>query len=333
MQKRALITGITGQDGSHLADLLIDKGYDVHGIIRRSSSFNTGRIDHIFDRLSLHYGDMTDASNLNMIVRKVMPDEIYGLAAQSHVGLSFDIPDYTANVDGVGTLRMLDAIKNNAPNARFYNAATSELFGKVQETPQKETTPFYPRSPYAAAKLYAYWVTINYREAYGLFACSGLSFNHEGPRRGETFVTRKITRAVGKIKQGLQDKVLLGNLSAKRDWGYSPEYVEGAWRMLQQDEPDEFVFATGETHSVEEFCLCAFEHAGMPLEFEGQGKYRVGRDTKGEVRVEVNPRYYRPTEVQLLLGDPSKAEEVLGWKANVKFKELVRIMTSYDMEV
>ena len=333
MTKRALITGITGQDGSWLSELLIGKGYDVHGIIRRSSSFNTGRIDHIFDKLSLHYGDTTDASSINMIMQKVMPNEIYHLAAQSHVGLSFEIPDYTANVDGVGTLRVLDAIKNHVPGARFYNAATSELFGKVQETPQKETTPFYPRSPYGAAKLYAYWVTINYREAYGLFACNGILMNHESERRGETFVTRKITRAVGRIKHGLQDKVLLGNLAARRDWGYAPEYCEGMWRMLQQDKPDDILLATGETHSVEEFCSCAFKYAGMPLEFEGQGTERVGRDTKGKIRVAVNPRYYRPTEVDLLLGDPSKAAERLGWKAKVKFEELVRIMTAHDIAI
>ena len=339
MSKKALITGVTGQDGSYLSELLLSKGYEVHGIIRRSSSFNTGRLDHIFqdphvkDRtFFLHYGDMTDGSSINSLMAKIMPDEVYHLAAQSHVKISFEVPDYTANVDGIGTLRILDAIRHTKPDAKFYNAATSELFGKVQETPQTESTRFYPRSPYAAAKLYAYWVTINYREAYGIFASNGILFNHESERRGENFVTRKITMAAAKIKAGLQDKLYLGNLSALRDWGYAPEYMEGAWRILQHDEPDNFVLATGEVHTVEEFCSYAFEYAGMPLLFFGQDEKRVGYDMENRPRVVVDPAYYRPTEVELLHGDPSKAKRVLGWESQVTFKELVEKMTDHDMK-
>ena len=338
-KKIALISGVTGQDGSYLSELLLSKGYEVHGIIRRSSSFNTGRLDHIFqdphvkDRtFFLHYGDMTDGSSINSLMSKIMPDEIYHLAAQSHVKISFEVPDYTANVDGIGTLRILDAIRHTKPDAKFYNAATSELFGKVQETPQTESTRFYPRSPYAAAKLYAYWVTINYREAYGIFASNGILFNHESERRGENFVTRKITMAAAKIKAGLQDTLYLGNLGALRDWGYAPEYMEGAWRILQHDEPDNFVLATGEVHSVEEFCSYAFEYAGIPLLFFGQDEKRVGYDMENRPRVVVDPAYYRPTEVELLHGDPSKAKRVLGWESQVTFKELVEKMTDHDMK-
>ncbi len=336
-RKVALVTGITGQDGSYLAELLLAKGYEVHGIIRRASSFNTQRIDHIYQdphteskRLTLHYGDLTDGSNISRLMEKLDPDEVYNLGAQSHVKVSFEVPEYTAEADAIGTIRLLDAIKDAKIQARFYQASTSEMFGKVQQVPQTETTPFYPRSPYAAAKVYAYWVTVNYREAYDMYACNGILFNHESERRGETFVTRKITRAVGRIKAGLQDKVYLGNLSAKRDWGYAPEYVMGMWLMLQQDKPDDFVLATGETHSVEEFCKVAFAHAGIPLEFEGAGEQRKGIDAQGNVRVEVDPRYYRPTEVEMLIGDPTKAKEMLGWEPKVKFEELVRKMVEFD---
>jgi GDPmannose 4,6-dehydratase len=337
-QKVALVTGITGQDGSYLAELLLDKGYDVHGVIRRASSFNTERIDHLYQdphavdrRLHLHYGDLTDGSNISRLIEKVAPDEIYNLAAQSHVMVSFDVPEYTAEVVGVGTIRLLDAIKDSRIETRFYQASTSELFGKVQEIPQRETTPFYPRSPYAAAKLYAYWVTINYREAYGLYACNGILFNHESERRGETFVTRKITRAAGRIARGLQETVYLGNMAAKRDWGYAPEYVEGMWRMLQQDEPKDVLLATGETHSVEEFCVHSFEAVGLPLVFEGDGEKRRGVDSAGKVRVAVDPRYFRPTEVELLIGDPSLAKEHLGWEPKITFVELVKRMAKHDL--
>lgn len=340
MNKKALITGITGQDGSYLADLLLSKGYEVHGIVRRSSSMNTSRIDHVFqdphvkDRsLFLHYGDITDASNINSLVSKIMPDEVYHLAAQSHVKISFEVPDYTANVDGIGTLRLLDAIRHIKPDAKFYNASTSELYGKVQEIPQDENTPFYPRSPYAAAKLYAYWVTINYREAYNLFACSGILFNHESERRGENFVTRKITMAASRIGAGKQEVLYLGNLSAKRDWGYAPEYVEGMWRMLQQNKPDNYVLATGEVHSVEEFCKIAFMYAGVPLEFDGEGLDRVGYDMDGIKRVVVDPTYFRPTEVDLLQGNAFKAMHKLGWKPQVKFDELIEIMMAHDLRL
>tara|TARA_B100002003_G_scaffold131418_1_gene121501 strand:+ start:185 stop:1225 length:1041 start_codon:yes stop_codon:yes gene_type:complete len=339
MMKKALITGITGQDGSYLAELLLDKGYEVHGIIRRSSSFNTGRIDHIIndeqfnDRFFFHHGDVTDASNLNRILEKIEPDEIYNLAAQSHVKVSFEIPDYTAQVDALGTLRFLDAIRETGVKTKFYQASTSELYGKVQETPQTENTPFYPRSPYGVAKLYAYWIIVNYREAYDLFACNGILFNHESPRRGETFVTRKITRAAARIKEGLQDILLLGNLNAKRDWGYAPEYVEGMWRILQQDKPDDFVLATGENHTVREFVDLAFNSLGINLEWQGSGEDEIGVDKKtGKTRVAINPNYYRPTEVNMLIGNPSKAKEILNWESKVKFEELVSIMVNADCE-
>ena len=338
--KRALITGITGQDGSYLAELLLAKGYDVHGVIRRSSGFNTQRIDHIYadphtegHRLRLHYGDLTDGSNISRLIERLSPHEIYNLGAQSHVKVSFDVPEYTAEVDAVGTIRLLDAVKDTGIDTRFYQASTSEMFGKAAEVPQSETTPFYPRSPYGAAKVYAHWITVNYREAYGLFACNGILFNHESPRRGETFVTRKITRAIGRIRHGLQDVLYLGNLGAKRDWGYAPEYVEGMWRILQHDNPEDFVFATGKTHTVEEFCLAAFDHAEMPIEFTGEGVERVGRDAQGNTRVTVDPDYYRPTEVDLLLGDATKARELLGWKPKTALPALVGIMVDHDLDL
>ena len=342
MNKTALITGITGQDGSYLAELLLEKNYTVHGIIRRSSSFNTQRIDHLYydkklsGRFFLHYGDLTDSSNLNRILDKTTPDEIYNLGAQSHVKVSFDVPEYTADVDGIATLRFLDAIKEVGlvSKTRFYQASTSELFGKVRETPQRETTPFYPRSPYAVAKQYAYWIVVNYREAYNIFACNGILFNHESERRGETFVTRKITRAAGRIKLGLQDKLILGNLDSKRDWGYAPEYVEGMWRILQADSPDEYVLATGETHTVREFTELAFARLGIDIDWEGKDEYERGVCRKtGKVVVEVSPQYYRPTEVDLLLGDASKAKSVLGWEPKTTFRKLVEIMTDADFKL
>ena len=342
MNKTALITGITGQDGSYLAELLLEKNYTVHGIIRRSSSFNTQRIDHLYydkklsGRFFLHYGDLTDSSNLNRILDKTTPDEIYNLGAQSHVKVSFDVPEYTADVDGIATLRFLDAIKEVGlvSKTRFYQASTSELFGKVRETPQRETTPFYPRSPYAVAKQYAYWIVVNYREAYNIFACNGILFNHESERRGETFVTRKITRAAGRIKLGLQDKLILGNLDSKRDWGYAPEYVEGMWRILQADSPDEYVLATGETHTVREFTELAFARLGIDIDWEGKDEYERGVCRKtGRVVVEVSPQYYRPTEVDLLLGDASKAKSVLGWEPKTTFRKLVEIMTDADFKL
>lgn len=342
MNKTALITGITGQDGSYLAELLLEKNYTVHGIIRRSSSFNTQRIDHLYydkklsGRFFLHYGDLTDSSNLNRILDKTTPDEIYNLGAQSHVKVSFDVPEYTADVDGIATLRFLDAIKEVGlvSKTRFYQASTSELFGKVRETPQRETTPFYPRSPYAVAKQYAYWIVVNYREAYNIFACNGILFNHESERRGETFVTRKITRAAGRIKLGLQDKLILGNLDSKRDWGYAPEYVEGMWRILQADSPDEYVLATGETHTVREFTELAFARLEIDIDWEGKDEYERGVCRKtGKVVVEVSPQYYRPTEVDLLLGDASKAKSVLGWEPKTTFRKLVEIMTDADFKL
>ena len=342
MNKTALITGITGQDGSYLAELLLEKNYTVHGIIRRSSSFNTQRIDHLYydkklsGRFFLHYGDLTDSSNLNRILDKTTPDEIYNLGAQSHVKVSFEVPEYTADVDGIATLRFLDAIKEVGlvNKTRFYQASTSELFGKVRETPQRETTPFYPRSPYAVAKQYAYWIVVNYREAYNIFACNGILFNHESERRGETFVTRKITRAAGRIKLGLQDKLILGNLDSKRDWGYAPEYVEGMWRILQADSPDEYVLATGETHTVREFTELAFARLGIDIDWEGKDEYERGVCRKtGKVDVEVSPQYYRPTEVDLLLGDASKAKSVLGWEPKTTFRKLVEIMTDADFKL
>lgn len=339
--KKAIITGITGQDGSYLAELLLSKGYEVHGIIRRASTFNTKRIDHLYQdphnenvRLFLHYGDLTDSSNLNRLIEKIEPDEIYNLAAQSHVKVSFEVPEYTAEVVGLGTLRLLDAIKEVGVKTKFYQASTSELFGGLKETaPQNEKTPFYPRSPYAAAKLYGYWITVNYREAYDIFACNGILFNHESPRRGETFVTRKITMAVANIVKGKQEKLYLGNLNAKRDWGYAGDYVEAMWLMLQQDKPDDYVIATGETHSVREFCEKAFECVGIDIEWVGSGIEEKGLDSKtGRVLVEIDPRYFRPTEVDLLIGDASKAKEKLHWQPKVTFDELVKMMVDSDLK-
>jgi len=337
--KKALITGITGQDGSYLTELLLEKDYEVHGIIRRSSSFNTGRIDHIIkeekykDRFFFYHGDVTDASNLNRLLEKIQPNEIYNLAAQSHVMVSFEIPDYTAQVDALGTLRFLDAIRETHLNTKFYQASTSELFGKVQEIPQTEKTPFYPRSPYGVAKLYGYWIIVNYREAYDLFACNGILFNHESPRRGETFVTRKITRAVARIKESLQDTLYLGNLDAKRDWGYAPEYCEGMWRMLQQDKPDDFVLATGKNHTIREFCELAFSELGINIEWQGKGINEVGINAQSGYQViGIDEKYYRPTEVDQLLGDPTKAKKELGWEAKTPFEDLVRIMVKSDWE-
>lgn len=341
MTKKALITGITGQDGAYLAELLLEKGYEVHGIKRRSSMFNTDRIDHLYKdqheddvRFFLHYGDMTDSTNLIRIIQQVQPDEIYNLAAQSHVQVSFDTPEYTANADALGTLRILEAIRilGLEKKTRFYQASTSELYGLVQETPQKETTPFYPRSPYAAAKLYGYWITVNYREAYGIYACNGILFNHESPLRGETFVTRKITRAVARIKLGLQEKIYLGNLSSKRDWGYAKDYVEAMWLLLQQDRPEDFVIATGETHEVREFVELAFKEVGIAIVWQGIGVEEKGIDkATGKVLVEVDPRYFRPTEVELLLGDAKKAKEKLGWKPKTTLKELCAMMVREDL--
>jgi GDPmannose 4,6-dehydratase len=338
--KKALITGITGQDGSYLAELLLDKGYEVHGIIRRASTFNTQRIDHIYQdphdenvKLKLHYGDMTDSSNLSRLVEKINPDEIYNLAAQSHVGTSFEIPEYTTDVDAMGTLRLLDAIKESEVDCKFYQASTSELYGKVKEIPQTEETPFYPRSPYAAAKLYAYWIVKNYREAYDLFAVNGILFNHESPRRGKRFVTRKITRAVARITKGKQNKIYLGNMNSKRDWGYAKDYVKMMWMMLQHDTPEDYVIANGETHTVREFVEAAFSHVDVEIEWQGKGVDEKGIDKDtGKVLVEVDPKYFRPTEVDLLIGDPSKAKEELGWEPEVKFKELVQLMVQSDLE-
>lgn len=334
--KKALITGITGQDGSYLAEQLLDKGYQVHGMVRRSSSFNTSRIDHIYKDLRLHYGDVTDTSNVNRLLEQIGPDEIYNLAAQSHVRVSFDIPEYTAQVDALGTLRFLDAIKEVGlkDKTRFYQASTSELYGKIQECPQTEKTPFYPRSPYGVAKLFGYWSVINYRESYGIHASNGVLFNHESPRRGETFVSRKITRAVGRIKEGLQDCLYLGNLDAKRDWGYAPEYTDMMWRMLQQDTPEDYVCATGETNTIRDFCLKSFAEVGIQIEFQGNGVEEEGVDiVSGKTLIRIDPRYFRPTEVDLLLGDATKAKEKLGWEPKVKFNDLVKIMTKADWEL
>lgn len=338
MQKIALITGVTGQDGAYLAELLLQKNYIVHGLKRRSSSFNTQRVDHIFDQpdFTMHYGDMTDATNLIRIVQETQPDEIYNLAAQSHVQVSFETAEYTGNADALGTLRLLEAIRllNRTKITRFYQASTSELYGKTQEIPQSETTPFYPRSPYAAAKLYAYWITVNYREAYGIYASNGILFNHESPIRGETFVTRKITRAVAAISTGQQDKLLLGNLDAKRDWGHAREFVEGMWRILQHEEPDDFVLATGETHSVREFVQSAFSHVDMQLAWQGEGVEEKGVDTNtGKIIVEVDPRYFRPTEVDLLIGDASKAKKLLGWEPKITLSELILEMVNSDLNL
>jgi GDPmannose 4,6-dehydratase len=366
--KKALITGITGQDGSYLTEILLEKGYEIHGIIRRSSSFNTGRIDHLYNdkeilnkKMFLHYGDLVDTSNLNRLLEKIEPDEIYNLAAQSHVKVSFEVPDYTAQVDALGTLRFLDAIREvGLRKVKFYQASTSELFGKAQEVPQTEKTPFYPRSPYGVAKLYGYWIIVNYREAYDIFASNGILFNHESPRRGETFVSRKITRAVTRISVGIQDVLLLGNLDAKRDWGFAPEYCEGMWKILQHNKPDDFVLATGETKTVREFAELSFKEIGIELEWTGKnenekGKIKninwgtakklIGQDVyeksryklngklkPGTTVVAVDPNYYRPTEVDLLIGDASKAKKLLGWKAKTKFSELVRLMVKSDLE-
>jgi GDPmannose 4,6-dehydratase len=340
MKKIALISGITGQDGSYLTELLLDKGYEVHGIIRRSSSFNTFRIDHIYNnpdylnsRFFLHYGDLTDSSNLNRLVEKIQPTEIYNLGAQSHVQVSFEVPEYTAEVDGIGTLRFLDAIKETGVNTRFYQASTSELYGKVHEIPQTEKTPFYPRSPYAAAKLYSYWIVVNYREGYNVFASNGILFNHESERRGKTFVTRKITVAAAKIILGQQDKLSLGNIDAKRDWGYAPEYVEGMWRILQADKPDDFVLATNETHSIREFIEEAFMNLGEEIIWKGKGVDETGMiKSSGKEVIRIDPRYFRPTEVDLLVGNPAKAMEMLGWKPKTTFRELVKIMIESDFE-
>jgi GDPmannose 4,6-dehydratase len=339
-KKKALITGITGQDGSYLAELLLEKGYEVHGIIRRSSSFNTGRIDHLHSDPKIHdvnfflyHGDLSDGSNVTQLLKKIKPDEIYNLGAQSHVRVSFDIPEYTADVDGIGTLRILDAIRDSGIKTKFYQASSSELYGKVQETPQSEKTPFYPRSPYGCAKLYAYWITVNYRESYNMFACNGILFNHESPRRGETFVTRKITRGFARILSGKHDCINLGNLDAKRDWGYAKDYVEGMWRMLQQKQPDDYVLATGETHSVREFVEQCAKLLKIDLGWKGKGIHEVGYDKKTkQVLVRIDPRYFRPAEVDILLGDPSKAKRALKWKPKTTFKELVSLMLKADLE-
>jgi len=333
--KKALITGITGQDGSYLAELLLSKGYEVHGIRRSSSVMNTERIEHLMNNpelnFYLHHGDLIDSSNLNRILEQVRPDEIYNLGAQSHVHISFMIPEYTAEIDGLGTLRLLDAIKEAGIKPKFYQASTSELFGKVQEVPQTEKTPFYPRSPYGIAKLFSFWTVVNYREAYNLFACNGILFNHESPRRGEFFVTRKITRGIAGIKNGTQDKILLGNLDAKRDWGYAPDYVEAMWLMLQQNKPSDYVISTGETHSIREFCEEAFSFAGYEIIWEGEGINEKGLDKNtGKILIEVDPKYFRPTEVDMLIGDYSKAKKELNWQPKVGFKELVKIMMEHD---
>jgi len=334
--KKALITGITGQDGSYLTEFLLDKGYEVYGIVRRASMFNRHRLEHLHSNknLKLLYGDLTDSSNLNRILEKVKPDEIYNLAAQSHVGVSFEVPEYTAEVDAVGTLRFLDAIKDSHLNTRFYQASTSELYGKVQEVPQTEKTPFYPRSPYAVAKLYAYWIVVNYREAFNIHASNGILFNHESPRRGENFVTRKITLGVAKIKAGKEDTIFLGNLDSKRDWGYAPDYVRMMWMMLQQDSPDDYVVATNEMHTVREFVEKSFLVSGVEIVWEGSADSEIGRDKKtGKKLVAVDPKFYRPTEVEQLLGNPLKAKQKLGWEPRVKFEELVEIMTRADLEL
>ena len=337
--KKALITGITGQDGSYLAELLLAKGYDVWGVIRRSSSFNTSRIDHIYQdphekdvRLHLQYGDLNDSSSMNRMLKVVRPDEIYNLGAQSHVKVSFEIPEYSGEVTGLGAVRLLEAMRDLDLDAKFYQASSSELYGKVVETPQTETTPFYPRSPYACAKAYAFYITKNYRESYGMFAVNGILFNHESPRRGETFVTRKITRALANIKYGKQDCLYLGNIDAKRDWGFAGDYVEAMWLMLQADEPDDYVIATNETHTVREFCELAFAHAGMPITWKGSGEEEHALGPDGRVLIKIDPAYFRPAEVDLLLGNPAKAKANLGWEPKVKFEGLVKMMVDSDME-
>jgi GDPmannose 4,6-dehydratase len=330
--KKALITGINGQDGSYLAELLLEKGYDVHGIVRRSSSPNTQRIEGILDQITVHEGDMADSSSLKRVVESVCPDEVYNLAAMSHVKVSFEIPEYTANVDALGVMRLLEILRITHPQARFYQASTSELFGKVQETPQKETTPFYPRSPYGVSKLYAYWSVVNYREAYGLYACNGILFNHESPRRGEMFVSRKITLAAARIKRGVQKKVVLGNLDAKRDWGFARDFVEGMWRMLQQERPEDFVLATGQTTTVRRFVELAFQEVGIDLVWKGKGVEERGVHAQtGEVVVEISPEFFRPAEVDVLLGDASKARKILGWSPQTGVEELVKMMVEADV--
>ena len=338
--KKALITGITGQDGSYLAELLLEKGYEVHGMIRRSSSFNTGRIDHIYHdpheknvRLFLHYGDLNDASSINMLLRNIKPDEIYNLGAQSHVRVSFDIPEYTGEVDGLGVVRILEGIRETGLKTKFYQASSSELYGKVVETPQTETTPFYPRSPYACAKAYSFYITQNYRESYNMYACNGILFNHESPRRGETFVTRKITRAAARIKLGLQECLYLGNLDAKRDWGFAGDYVEAMWLMLQQEKADDYVIASGETYMVRTFAELVFARLGMPLEWRGAGEQEEGVDSAtGRTVIRIDSKYFRPAEVDLLLGDPSKAKRELGWTLKTSFEQLVNMMTDSDLK-
>ena len=337
--KKALITGITGQDGSYLAELLLSKGYEVHGIIQRASTFNTQRIEHIFQdphevekKLILHYGDLSDGSSISRLIEKIKPDEIYHLGAQSHVRVSFDVPEYTADVTGLGTLRLLDAIKEAGLKTRFYQASSSEMFGKVQEVPQTEQTPFYPRSPYGCAKVFAYWITKNYRESYGIFACNGILFNHESERRGETFVTRKITRGLVRVKLGLDKKLYLGNLDAKRDWGHARDYVEGMWLMLQAEEPDDYILATGETHSIREFVEESAKSLGYEIEWRGQGIDEKGVDKRtGKTIIEIDSNYFRPTEVDLLIGDATKAKEKLGWEPKIRFKELVEMMVEHDL--
>jgi len=342
VMKRALITGVTGQDGSYLAEFLLDKGYEVHGVIRRSSSFNTWRVNHLYkdihenSKFQLHYGDMTDGTNVIRLIKQIKPDEIYNLAAQSHVKVSFETAEYTANSDALGILRVLEAVRllDMTDKVKIYQASTSELYGKAVETPQSEKTPFSPRSPYAAAKLYAYWIIRNYREAYDMFTCNGILFNHESPRRGQTFVTKKITMALSKIKLGMEKTLFLGNMDAKRDWGYAPEYVEAMWMMLQQDKPDDIVIATGETHTVREFVEEACKVLGMDIEWKGERVKEQGIDKKtGQVIIKIDPRYFRPTEVDILQGDATKAEKILGWKAKTKFKELVKIMIDADMDI
>ena len=334
--KKAFITGVTGQDGSYLAEFLLEKGYEVHAILRRSSVFTTQRIEHLMGnpKFNTYHGDLTDSSNLHTLLKKIEPDEVYNLGAQSHVAVSFEVPEYTAEVVAVGTIRLLDAIKDLGIKPKYYQASTSELFGGLPETaPQSEQTPFYPKSPYGAAKIYAYWVTVNYRESYDLFACNGILFNHESPRRGETFVTKKITRAVAQIHKGEQEVLELGNLDAKRDWGYAKDFVEVMWLMLQQDDPKDYVIATGKTYTVRQFVEYAFEEVGVKLKWEGKGEKEIGIDQEsGKVVVQVNPKYYRPAEVELLWGDPSKAEKELGWKAQTSLKELVKIMVNYDLK-
>ena len=330
--KKALITGITGQDGSYLAEFLLEKGYAVHGLVRRSSTSNDSRIKHLEDKISLHEGDLSDSPSIQRIIEKVAPDEVYNLGAMSHVKVSFEMPEYTADVDGVGVLRLLDAIKTVNPKIRFYQASTSELFGKVQETPQTETTPFYPRSPYGVAKLYAYWMVVNYREAYGIYACNGILFNHESPRRGENFVSRKITLSVAKIAAGAHEKLVLGNLDAKRDWGYARDFVEGMWMMLQQDRPDDYVLATGTTTTVRSFVEMAFKEIGITLTWKGKGVQEKGFAPDGRVLVEVSPEFFRPSEVSLLLGNPNKAKKHLGWAPKTSVQELVTMMVRSDRE-